>query len=182
MAADPEGDSEGEAEVARLYGKIEVQAAVLTRNFELLRRRAAHPDELDRAEYLILRALARLGPSSINELADALGLDPSTVGRQVAALEEAGLIGRTQDPQDRRRAIVASTAVGRRRMNLTSSKRTARTRDLLADWTPEELSALAEAFAHYNQAVARRHLADTPTEASEQSSLPAEPRRQHALT
>jgi DNA-binding MarR family transcriptional regulator len=165
-----------------LYGEIEVQAAVLTRNFELLRRRAAHPDELDRAEYLILRALTRLGPSSINELADTLGLDPSTIGRQVTALEDAGLAERGQDPQDRRRAIVASTAVGRRRMKLTSSRRTARTRDLLADWTPEELSALAEAFTRYNQAVAQRHLTDPTTGASGQSSSEDSTRRHHALT
>lgn len=142
----------------RLYADIEVQTAVLTRNFELLRRRAAYPDELDRAEYLILRALTRLGPSSINHLADALGLDPSTVGRQVTVLEDAGLAERTQDPQDRRRTIVASTPTGRRRMKLTSARRQARTKELLGDWSTEELSTLADAFTRYNRAVARRHL------------------------
>lgn len=141
-----------------LYGAIEVQGAVLTRNFELLRRRAPEPPEVDRAGYLILRTLDRLGSSSIGALADALGLDPSTAGRQVGVLEHDGLVERVCDPHDRRRMIVGMTAEGSRRMVETGRRRTRRTEGLLGDWPEEDLAALAEMFRRYNEAVAAHYL------------------------
>lgn len=141
-----------------VYGEIEVQAAVLTRNFELLRRRRSQQLEVDRAEYLLLRTLADLGASSIGDLADALGLDPSTVGRQVAVLEREGWAARVADPVDRRRTIVEMSPAGREAMRRTSRERRRHTREMLGDWPEEELRTLAEMFARYNAAVARHHL------------------------
>lgn len=135
---------------------IEVQGAVLVRNFELLRRRG--DSDLDRAGYLLLRALEALGPSDINTLAAALGLDPSTAGRQVAAMQAAGLVRRGCAPDDRRRAIVAATADGRRRMAAASKRRRKRTAELLADWSEADLRTLADMFTRYNAAVAQRYL------------------------
>jgi DNA-binding transcriptional ArsR family regulator len=71
---------------------IEIASAVLMRNFELLRRRSDIYAELDRSEYLLLRALQQTGPADIGMLAAALGLDPSTAGRQVAAMQRKGLV------------------------------------------------------------------------------------------
>jgi DNA-binding MarR family transcriptional regulator len=141
-----------------VYGAIEVQAAVLTRNFELLRRRRSQQLEVDRAEYLLLRTLGDLGPATIGVLADALGLDPSTVGRQVVVLEQGGWATRLADPEDRRRTIVEMTAAGRAAMRRTSRERRRRTREMLGDWPEEDLRALAEMFGRYNDAVARHHL------------------------
>lgn len=145
-----------------VYGDIEVQAAVLTRNFELLRRRRSEQLEVDRAEYLLLRTLDDLGPSTIGALADSLGLDPSTVGRQVAVLEQSGWAVRIEDPGDRRRTIVETTSAGRAAMRRTSRERRRRTRQMLGDWTEEDLRSLAEMFGRYNAAVARHHLGHEP--------------------
>lgn len=136
---------------------IEMQSAILVRNFELLRRRA-DDSELDRAGYLLLRALEKLGPSDINTLAAALGLDPSTAGRQVAAMQDQGLVERTPAPTDRRRAIIAATKEGRRRMTVASKRRRASTADLLDDWNADDLHTLGEMFTRYNAAVADRYL------------------------
>lgn len=154
---------DGADRLHRAISRIEVQAAVLTRNFELLNRRRPHGDELDRAEYLLLRTLDSLGPATIGVLADALGLDPSTVGRQVSVLEQAGLGRRTPDPADRRRAIVSATARGRRQMRRTAENRSRRTRDMLGDWSQEDLETLGQMFTRYNRAVAERYLGDDRT-------------------
>lgn len=148
-------------ETADALDVIEVQSAVLVRNFELLRRRA-DDSELDRAGYLLLRALETLGPSDINTVAAALGLDPSTAGRQVAVMQKLGLVERTTSPTDRRRAIIGATTGGRRRVKVTSRRRRARAADLLADWDDADLRTLGEMFARYNQAVAARYLAARP--------------------
>jgi DNA-binding MarR family transcriptional regulator len=145
-----------------VYGDIEVQAAVLTRNFELLRRRGTQQLEVDRAEYLMLRTLVALRAPSIGDLAEALGLDPSTVGRQVSALTDAGWAHRLVDPADRRRMIVRVTPAGRAAMRRTSAERRRRTRELLADWDREDLETLARMFGRYNAEVARHHLGREP--------------------
>ncbi|MGN6781331.1 MAG: MarR family winged helix-turn-helix transcriptional regulator [Marmoricola sp.] len=141
-----------------LFADIEVQAAVLTRNFELLRRRRSQLLEVDRAEYLLLRTLADLGASSIGRLAEALGLDASTLGRQVGALEREGWAERVADPDDGRRSIVRITAAGRSAMRRTSRERRRRTQEMLGHWSEKDLQALATAFRRYNAEVTRHYL------------------------
>lgn len=140
---------------------VEIQSAVLVRNFELLRRRADIDSELDRAGYLLLRALDALGPSDINGVAAALGLDPSTAGRQVAVMQDEGLVERACASDDRRRSIVSVSAMGRARMAGASSWRRERTAELLADWSAADLLTLGEMFTRYNESVADRYLADS---------------------
>lgn len=137
---------------------VERQTAVLVRHFELLHRRGGIHDDLDRAEYLLLRTLDECGPMDINGLAAALGLNPSTVGRQVSASQLSGLVERTPDPEDRRRCIVTPTEHGRRRMREVRQMRTESTADLLAGWSDEDLGTLAAMFGKYNRSVAARYL------------------------
>lgn len=134
---------------------LELATAVLMRNFELLRRRTDVYAELDRAEYLVLRTLTQLGPTDIGSIAAALGVDPSTAGRQVAGLQSRGLVHRTV-AEDRRRSIIGPTDEGRRRTDATRERRRAATADMLADWTPDELRTLGELLTRYNKAVADR--------------------------
>jgi DNA-binding MarR family transcriptional regulator len=137
---------------------LEMSTAVLTRNLELWRRRSDVYTELDRAEYLLLRVLDELGPADIGSLAGALGLDPSTAGRQVAVLEGKALVERTPAEADRRRSIIAPSDEGRRRMEITRTLRRAATADIVADWTETEVRQLAELLTRYNKAVADRYL------------------------
>ena len=71
--------------------------------------------DLDRSAYGIMCRLADEGPQRLGALAQAFGLDPSTITRQVQALEEIGLASRKTDPSDRRASILDLTAEGRRR-------------------------------------------------------------------
>lgn len=137
---------------------IELAAAVLVRNFELLRRRSDFYTELDRAEYLLLRTLDQTGPADICTLAAALGLDPSTAGRQVAAMQAKGLVARTPGANDRRRCIVSPTGEGCRRMAATLARRREGTGRLLAGWSDADLRTLGEMFTRYNDAVTTMYL------------------------
>jgi DNA-binding MarR family transcriptional regulator len=137
---------------------IEVASAVLVRNFELLRRRGGVYNELDRAEYLLLRTLDAIGPADICTLAAALGLDPSTAGRQVAVMASRGLVERTPAATDRRRSIISPTPDGSARMAATRTQRRESTADLLTGWSDGDLGNLAEMFTRYNRAVAEHFL------------------------
>ncbi|HEX5401460.1 MAG TPA: MarR family transcriptional regulator [Pseudonocardiaceae bacterium] len=139
---------------------LEMATAVLMRNFELLRRRSTAYTELDKAEYLLLRTLDRVGPADIGTLASAVGLDPSTAGRQVAVLESKSLVHREPAAADRRRSIIAPTDEGRRRMETTRARRRENTAELLADWSAEDLRQLGNLLTRYNKAVADRYLTD----------------------
>ena len=147
-----------------LLGVIEVASAMLVRNLELLRRRSDVHAELDRAEYLLLRILDESGPSDICSLATALGLDPSTAGRQVVALEAEGLVHRAPAEDDRRRTIITPTAEGRQRVTATRTRRSEETGRLLSGWSDGDLRALATMFTRYNQAVASRYATASRTD------------------
>lgn len=71
---------------------------------------------LHRSQYALLASLEEFGPVSQAELSDRSGLDRSDVVRWVDELEAAGLLGRTRDPGDRRRNVIALTVAGRRRL------------------------------------------------------------------
>jgi DNA-binding MarR family transcriptional regulator len=133
---------------------------VLTRNFELLRRRTDIYTSLDRSEYLLLRTLVEIGPADIRTVAAALGLDPSTAGRQVGGMQSKGLVDRTPAEDDRRRSIITPTTQGRRAMHLTRQRRRAATAELLGGWADADLRQLANLLSRYNLAVAERYLLD----------------------
>jgi DNA-binding MarR family transcriptional regulator len=143
---------------------VERQTAVLIRHIEMFHRRTDIHDSLDRAEYLLLRALDEAGAMNINALASRLGLDPSTAGRQVAVLQKAGLVERTPDPADRRCSVVSMTDEGLTLMRHVQKLRTEYVADLLADWDDEELQTLDSTLGKYNASVAAKYLggADRP--------------------
>ena len=141
----------------RALARLERQTAILARHFELLYRRTGIHDSLDRAEYLLLRALDESGPMRISALAAQLGLDPSTAGRQVAVLQAGGLVEREPDPADRRCTVVTPTAEGLERMRRVRAVRTEFVADLLDDWSDEDLRAFDAILGKYNKSIAERY-------------------------
>jgi DNA-binding MarR family transcriptional regulator len=145
-------------DTAEALDVLELATAVLARNFELLRRRSDVYKELDKSEYLLLRTLDQIGPVDISSLASAVGLDPSTAGRQVTVMQGRGLVTKIADAADRRRCIIAPTEQGLALMALTRQRRLAVSAELLSDWTPDELRTFAELLTRHNDAVAARYL------------------------
>jgi len=100
-----------------------------------------------------LSALASLGKPDVTagmtlgELAAAERVQPPTMTRIVAALEDAGYVTRTVDPGDRRVARVALTAAGRTLLERARAKKNAYLARQLRDLTPDELATVEAATA-----------------------------------
>lgn len=135
-------------------GTIETEIAVLMRRAEATRRSGNHPARtLDRAAYLILRRLDVYGAQSVTTVAEALGLDGSTVTRQVTAMERDGLVRRARDPRDGRVTIVEPTPVGLRRMHGVRAAREDLYRHVLAGWPHDDRQQLARLLTKLNEAL-----------------------------
>ena len=62
----------------------------------------------------VLFTIVRLGPVTMTALAEREALNPTMLSRVVTGLCEAGLVARSTDSSDRRVALAAPTAAGRR--------------------------------------------------------------------
>ena len=144
---------DNEADGADAVGTIELELIKLVRHLETFARRSSLYARVDRAGYLAMRVLDGLGPVSTNALAQALGLDASTVTRQVAALERGGLIARCPDPADGRSSTIALTAEGRRSMRELEQERRRRIEALVRDWDDAEQAGLASALTKLNSSL-----------------------------
>jgi DNA-binding MarR family transcriptional regulator len=106
--------------------------------------------DLDRSGYLLLHALRDGGPQRVQALADRLGIDASTVTRQVVALERAGHVQRSRDPHDGRAVVVTATASGRDALRAQRRRRATTYSTVLADWAPEDRTLLADLVERLN--------------------------------
>lgn len=111
---------------------------------------------LDRSAYMILGRVAGGGPVRLSALAGELCVDPSTVSRQVSALEAAGLLRRTPDPKDRRASLIEASPAGAEVFASNRARWIGALRELLGDWTPAERREFARLFARLNEAILAR--------------------------
>jgi DNA-binding MarR family transcriptional regulator len=70
----------------------------------------------ERARRKLLSAIANAEPTTLNEVAKAVGRGAPAVSRSVDALVRSGLVERTQDPDNRRRLALRLTQGGRDQM------------------------------------------------------------------
>ena len=109
-------------------------------------------DELEQAIGLRVDAagaviLARLRPDTdtrLGDLAERLGLAPSTVSRQLPPLEAAGLVARRTDPDDGRVSLLRLTDAGRHAAERITTHRATRIADLMQDWPEHDVVAFAD--------------------------------------
>ena len=132
--------------------RIETEVALLMRRAEATRRATGEAPHraLDRAAYLLLRKLDADGPQQISAIAAALGLDGSTVTRQVSALERDGLVRRVRSESDGRAIVVTPTAEGLRRMTGVKNARHDLSEHILAGWGEPDRADLARLLARLN--------------------------------
>lgn len=114
--------------------------------------RLSGADELEQAIGLRVDAagaviLARLRPDSatrLGDLADRLGLAPSTVSRQLPPLEETGLVARRTDPDDKRVSLLHLTDAGRDAAERITAYQATRIATLMRDWPQHDIAAFAD--------------------------------------
>jgi DNA-binding MarR family transcriptional regulator len=102
------------------------------------------------AAYALLFQLVTGGPKRSSALAEAACVDPSTVSRQVAALVKAGLVERVPDPADGRASLLVATDRGRAVHAMRKARRVATFGRIVADWPAEDVAALTDLLARFN--------------------------------
>ena len=125
--------------------------------FKLLRRtNAIHVQtssgevELERSAYAILCLVADDGPQRLGSIASAFRLDPSTITRQVQAVERLGLAAKSSDPDDRRAALLHLTEAGQHAVETARAHRRRMLDAILVDWSPEERAEFLKALQRFN--------------------------------
>jgi DNA-binding MarR family transcriptional regulator len=96
----------------------------------------------------VLATAARLGPVRITELADIEGINPTMMSRIVGKLEDAGLLHRRADPDDRRAALVEPTTAGRELQRHVREERTRLLSEHLATLPAGHSDGLLDALPH----------------------------------
>ena len=99
--------------------------------------------QLDRALFPLLALIGRLGPLGVGELADRVGRDYTTVSRQLAKLDDLGLVSRRASATDRRVTEGVITPAGRSMTDRIDAARDRLLRAGFADWEPDDVATLA---------------------------------------
>jgi DNA-binding MarR family transcriptional regulator len=152
-----------------------MELLTLVRNLETLGRRSDLYRQVDRAGYLALRTLDRLGPVSTNVLADALHLDASTITRQVTALVASGLVERRPNPADRRSSDLAVTGHGLAVMAEVGTEREQVLSELFSGWTDHERRNLGRSLTKLNRSLLERMTVPAPGELAPPGPAPGDP-------
>ncbi|MDQ0583130.1 DNA-binding MarR family transcriptional regulator [Streptomyces rishiriensis] len=113
-------------------------------------------NSMDRAAYLLLNRLDKEGPMGVKALAASMGIDSSTVTRQVAPLVDTGLVKRTSHPEDGRAVVLQLSPRGQSRLEEVRSSRRQLMAELTDDWAPEERESFCELLTRFNTALSTR--------------------------
>jgi DNA-binding MarR family transcriptional regulator len=136
--------------------QIEQQLTMLLRRVQRIHVSTQVGDvALERSAYGIMCKLADEGPHRLGALASAFGLDPSTITRQVQALEEIGLAARQSDPKDRRASILDLSDTGRQVLEQTREHRRAVLQQVISDWSRGDLDEFGRLLKEFNASLDR---------------------------
>jgi len=101
--------------------------------------------DLTPAQSRALRTISKAGgPLRMGELASTLGVVPRSATGLVDALQEAGMVERTVDPNNRRSVLVTLTEQGRERQREMARARAAAGDGLFGGLSPRERRLLAQ--------------------------------------
>lgn len=151
----PENDFQSDP----LLESIQHQVALFARRAEQTRLGGVGQarNSMDRAAYLLLNRLDQEGPTGVKALAAGMGIDSSTVTRQVAPLVDSGLVKRTSHPDDGRAVVLELSPRGQQRLDQVRTSR----RDLMAlltkDWAPEEREIFCALLTRFNIGLSQVH-------------------------
>jgi DNA-binding MarR family transcriptional regulator len=135
------------------YVELEREIGLLLRRSRAITARLAgelHAD-LDGAAYGLLALLQDTGPLRASDLVTRLGLDKSTVSRQVATLVDLGLVDRAPDPVDGRAQVLTPSPEGSARLERIREVRRARWEADLSDWPASDVATLAGLLQRLNR-------------------------------
>lgn len=154
-AGGPGSPASPEGPEAPVLDAMQHQVAVFARRAEQTRLGGIGQarNSMDRAAYLLLNRLEQVGPMGVKALASGMGIDSSTVTRQVAPLVEAGLVTRTTHPEDGRAVVLKLSPHGIARLGQVRASR----RELMAlltdEWSEEDRETFCRLLTRFNSAM-----------------------------
>ena len=87
---------------------------LLARKMELMTKSEASCCGITLTQCHLLTEIGWAGAASLNALSERLGVDKSTMSRNIEVLVTGGLVSRTTDPDNRRAVTIMLTAAGRK--------------------------------------------------------------------
>jgi DNA-binding MarR family transcriptional regulator len=102
---------------------------------------------LTMAQMVAMMLLEKMGPISVSSVAACIKLSPAAASHMVDRLVVAGLVGRSEDPADRRQKRIAITAAGRELIQRTREQRTREFTRILARLSAEVQAQAARVLA-----------------------------------
>ncbi len=126
---------------AGLASALRVSLARLNRR--LRRQAAAHP--LTPTQFATLAAVERHDGITPGELAELEKVQPPSMTRVIAGLEERGLVSRSPHPSDRRQVTVTVTDTARKLLKEERARKEAWLTRQLKELSPEERAILRQA-------------------------------------
>jgi DNA-binding MarR family transcriptional regulator len=121
-------------------------------------------NSMDRAAYLLLHRLDNEGPMGVKALAEGMGIDSSTVTRQVAPLVDSGLVKRTSHPEDGRAVVLALSPRGRSRLEEVRASRQRLMEVITGDWTQQERELFTDLLGRFNSSLVQYHASVSQTD------------------
>lgn len=126
---------------APLAGDLRVAVTRATRRLRFERS----SEQITDTQYAALAALANRGPMTTTALAEDQHVQTPPMSRTVAALVEAGLVRRDEDPTDGRQTVLSITDAGMTEVKETRRRRNAWLAKRLAELDPADREVLARA-------------------------------------
>ncbi|WP_432039646.1 MarR family winged helix-turn-helix transcriptional regulator [Streptomyces cucumeris] len=158
---------------------LQHQVAVFARRAEQTRLGGVGQarNSMDRAAYLLLNRLDQEGPMGVKALACGMGIDSSTVTRQVAPLVDSGMVKRTSHPEDGRAVVLQLSPRGKARLEEVRSSRRELMAQVTEGWTAEERDVFCELLTRFNGSLSVAHntLVQNPNGALPQTAHDAVP-------
>ncbi|MFF4700218.1 MarR family winged helix-turn-helix transcriptional regulator [Streptomyces chattanoogensis] len=139
-----------------LLDALQHQVAVFARRAEQSRLGGVGQarNSMDRAAYLLLNRLDQEGPMGVKALAAGMGIDSSTVTRQVAPLVDSGLVSRATHPEDGRAVVLELSERGRTRLEEVRASRRALMALVTEGWSEDERDAFCALLTRFNTSLA----------------------------
>lgn len=118
---------------------------------------------LERALFPLLVFVERKGPIGVVDLAARVGRDYTTVSRQVARLEELGLVERRAGSADKRVREAIITSRGKSATDALDTARETMALDLFQDWSREDLDELVRLMGKLAEGMAKEPAQSNPS-------------------
>ncbi len=124
--------------------------------------------DFDKSDLALLKRVVASseGQPRLGDLAERLGVEPSSISRKVAKLEQLGLVERHADPDDKRAQRLRVTKKGRTALDRSAECFEAIFSGATASWTSQERTAFTAQLERFAKNVAEQ-LGLTPTDPPE---------------